>query len=469
MALPVPQAPLVSSNTGTANTATPAARRTTPGRALSPGDEQVNRWIAEYVRRRDADTNGEPTGRRSDAVPLHELKARIAHHYCNLVESIARRFNSSGEPFEDLVQEGFLGLLSALEHYDHVKGVKFSTYATHFIAGSIRHCLRDRGKIIKEPAWLHDLHGKIARTSDQLTQTLGRPPHPAEIAQTLNLTEESVEEILASRQVFQVAAFATADEGESGMAGLVDPEKIHSDKPQTLRLPIEDRIVLEETALKLKKLEQDVLYEFFYKDLNQTEIAKKFGISCNYVSHILKNSTKKLKKMMGEVEVRERMNEGETASVVDRATGLYTQAHTLARFDEELSRAARAAQSVAALVIRLDGLPALAGHKRDEVLTHLAETVKKAIRRRDIAGRFDDNSLLVILPQTGAQAHIVAERLQDVLLASGAAIGQRFFPRIGMAIFPEQGRACRDLLRLARNEAEMPQDERPQIAPTSSD
>ena len=139
---------------------------------------------------------------------------------------------------------------------------------------------------------------------------------------------------------------------------------------------------------------------------------------------------------MGEVEVRERMNEGDAVSIVDRATGLYTQAHTLARFDEEVSRAARAAQSVTALVIRLDGLPALAGHKRDEVLAHLAEVVKKSIRRRDIAGRFEENSLLVILPQTGVQAHVVAERLQDVLIASGAALHQRFFPHIGMAIFP---------------------------------
>ena len=464
MAVPAPQAPPTIQNTDASAQAKPALRRAVTARPSSPGDEQINRWIAEYVRRRDAGEASEGTGRRSDALPLHELKARIAHHYCNLVESIARRFSSSGEPFEDLVQEGFLGLLSALEHYDHVKGVKFSTYATHFVAGSIRHCLRDRGKIIKEPAWLHDLHGKISRTADQLTQTLGRPPHAGEIAQTLNLTEESVEEILASRQVFQVAAFATADEGEGGMAGLVDPEKIHSNKPQTLRLPIEDRIVLEETALKLKKLEQEVLYEFFYKDLNQTEIAKKFGISCNYVSHILKNSTKKLKKMMGEVEVRERISEGDNGSVIDRATGLYTQEHTLARFNEEISRAARAAQSVAALVIRLDGLPVLAGHKRDEVLTHLAEAVKKSIRRRDIAGRFEENSLLVILPQTGPQAHVVAERLQDVLLASGAAIGQRFFPRIGMAVFPEQGRAGRDLLHLARTEAEMPVDERLTIA-----
>ncbi len=434
---------------------------------MALSDEQVNRWIAEYVRRRTTVSEDGGRGRGSDALPLHELKARIAHHYSNLVESVARRFSNSGEPFEDLVQEGFLGLLSALEHYDYVKGVKFSTYATHFVAGSIRHCLRDRGKIIKEPAWLHDLHGKISRTSDQLLQTLGRAPHPGEVAQALNLTEESVEEILATRQIFQVAAFASADDGdgEGGMAGLVDPDKIHSDKPQTLKLPIEDRIVLEDMAQKLKKLEQDVLYEFFYKDLNQTEIARKFDISCNYVSHILKNSTKKLKKMIGEVEVRERLGDNEATSVVDRMTGLYTQSHTVARFDEEISRAARANQPVAILVVRLDGLPGLAGHKRDETLTHLGEIVKKSVRRRDIAGRFEENSFLVVLPNTGAQADVVSERIENVLLAQGATLHQKVVPCIGMAIYPEQGRTARELLQIARNMAAMPIDERPTAVP----
>ena len=93
---------------------------------------------------------------------------------------------------------GYIGLITAVDGYNPEKGVKFSTYATHFVIGQIKHCLRDRGKIIKEPAWLHELSGKINRTTEALTQTLGRAPHAGEIAQVLNLTEEAVTEVLRS-------------------------------------------------------------------------------------------------------------------------------------------------------------------------------------------------------------------------------------------------------------------------------
>lgn len=424
-------------------------------------DEHVSQWIGEYVRRRkDAVAAGEAdeVSARRDALPLEKLRACIAAHYAGLVESIARRFTGSGEPLEDMVQEGYLGLLSALEHYDPNKGVKFSTYATHFVAGAMRHCLRDKGKIIKEPAWLHDLVGKINRASDTLTQTLGRPPHAAEIAQTLNLTEEAVEEILSTRQVFQVASFNAGPEDDQRVVGLVDPEKIRSDRPVSLRLPIEDRIVLEAAVDKLKALEQKVLYEFFYKDLNQTEIAKKLGISCNYVSHILKNSTKKLRRVLGEAEVTDR-GRGREASVVDRVTTLYTAAHIQSRWDEELSRAARGGYALALVVIDLDPLPP-PGRGRDEILAVCGEAVKTSIRRVDLAGRFENDALIVLLPHTGAQAAIVAQRLRDVLcesVARAAPSGEGdpggCLVRVGWALYPNQGRTPSDLLAVARGAA----------------
>jgi RNA polymerase sigma-B factor len=413
------------------------------------------RWLQEYVRRRESDT-GE--GRRTDNVTLSELKACLAHHFTPLVESIARRFIASGEPFEDLVQEGFLGLLSALEHYDTKKGVKFSTYATHFVAGAIRHCLRDRGKIIKEPAWLHELYGKINRTTDALTQQLGRQPHAAEVARTLNLTEESVEEILATRQVFQVVAFDTSpSDNDESMVGLVDPEKIRSDKYITLQLPIEDRIVLEESATKLKALEQRVLQEFFFKDHNQTEIAKKLGISCNYVSHILKNSTQKLRKVLGEAEVRDRHRAREI-SIVDTPSGLYTESHLLGRLDEEISRAARATQPLALVLLMLEGVPQ-SGLRREEFWALCGETVRKAIRRMDLAGRYERDNLLVALPGTGVQVGIVADRLENVLLAAAATHHVPLAVTVGVAYFPEHGRTTRELLAMAHEGALTAQDD----------
>jgi RNA polymerase sigma-B factor len=424
---------------GGGNAAAGGAGAGIPPRA---GDGQVALWLEEYTRLRDA---GGPRG----GTLMDQRKAQIVEHYGGLVESVARRFLNSGEPLEDLTQEGFIGLLSALENFDAGKGVKFSTYATHFIAGAMRHCLRDRGKIIKEPAWLHELSGKINRASDGLTQSLGRAPHAGEIARVLNLTEEAVEEILSTRQVFQVASFQSDPDGEP-TAGLVDPEKIKSDRFVTLQLPIEDRIVLEGAVEKLKALEQKVLYEFFYKDLNQTEIARKFGISCNYVSHILKNSTRKLRRILGEAEVRDRGRNGGNRgnSIVDAVTGLYAATHIQNRLEEELSRASRGGLSLAVVHVALAGLPA-DPHRREEALSACGAAVRGGIRRVDIAGRVAPDALLVLLPHTGVQAIVVAERLLTVLGQVSADRQDVFRAAVGLALYPEHGQTGPALLDAA--------------------
>src|SRR5438067_450635 len=128
-----------------------------------------------------------------------EIRDQIVIQYTNLVESIARRFAGSAEPTEDLVQEGFIGLITAVDGYDPDKGVKFSTYATHFVIGQIKHCLRDRGKIIKEPAWLQELNQKVTRVVESLSQELGRMPTHAEIAKLMGMTEESITDLLTTR------------------------------------------------------------------------------------------------------------------------------------------------------------------------------------------------------------------------------------------------------------------------------
>jgi RNA polymerase sigma-B factor len=451
----LPSARATEFSATTSAAAAPAAQTATPRRG--PGDLQAARWVAEYVSLRSREAEDPSTLAR-----LGALKARIAGHYAGLVESIARRFLNSGEPFDDLVQEGFLGLLSALENYDPGKNVKFSTYATHFVAGSIRHFLRDRGKIIKEPAWLHELCVRMNRVIDGMTQSLGRTPDTGEIARTMNLTEEAVEEILSTRRVFQVAAIGGATSSDAGgdeseMAGVIDPEKIRSDKYVTLQLPIEDRIVLEHAVDRLKVLEQKVLFEFFYKDLSQTEIARQMGISCNYVSHILKNSTKKLRRIIGEADVTDRGRDTE-AQVMDAASGLFTAEHLLARVDEELSRAARAGQTAALLYIELNGLPVgrtgEARLRREHVWSACASMLQRTLRRIDIAGRFEDDNLVAFLPDIRPEAAAkMVSRLENLLLAAEALIGEAITIQVTSALYPAQGRNTFDLIGEARQQA----------------
>src|SRR5262245_9515354 len=166
------------------------------------------------------------------------VRNRIVEQLTPLVEGLARRFSGYAEPLDDLISEGFIGLISALDHFDPERGVKFSTYASHFIVGQIKHYLRDRGKIIREPAWFQEVSRRISGATEALQQELGRNPTSEEIGVRVNLTADAVDEILANRQVFQVVPMDTGDsDDDDGFAG-VDTDKIKSQHFVSLCLPI---------------------------------------------------------------------------------------------------------------------------------------------------------------------------------------------------------------------------------------
>ena len=361
------------------------------------------------------------------------VRDEIVLQYNNLVESIARRFVGAAEPVEDLVQEGYIGLITAVDLYDATKGVKFSTYATHFIIGQIKHYLRDKGKIIKEPAWLQEMNQRMIRIIESLSQKYGRQPTETEIGAIMDLPEDIVREMLMTREVFKVSSL-DAERDESHSSSAVDPEKIKDMKLVTFQLPVEDKIVLETAMERLKDIEQQVIYGFYYLDLNQTEIAKKLSISCNYVSHILRNSTKKLKKILMTDEIKDaqmqmtqmtrRLHEShetlERLTVVDPVTGLYNQKHYYSRLEEELSRAFRYKYQLAVVIVELrlpDEMAAVVQMVRfDDVVSQSAKVVVAAVRKVDIVARYSQNIIALVLPHTDVKsAEFVCQRLKRVL------------------------------------------------------
>ncbi|MCS6777082.1 MAG: sigma-70 family RNA polymerase sigma factor [Chloroherpetonaceae bacterium] len=363
-----------------------------------------------------------------------ELRDRIVMQYTNLVESVARRFSGSAEPVEDLIQEGYIGLITAIDLYDPTKNVKFSTYATHFIIGQIKHFLRDRGKIIKEPAWLQELNQRLTRAIEALTQQLGRQPTNQEIAQTTGMSEETVSEIMMTREVFKVTSIHGGGDSDEDNGGAVDMERQKGvDVAVSFQLPVEERIVLETAMQKLKELEQTVIWEFYFKDRNQTEIARQLGISCNYVSHILRNSTKKLKKILATDELRDaqmkmaqmrrRMEEQqafiEQHTVVDPQTRLYNRRYYETRLEEEICRASRLGVELSVLLIGLHGLPVFLRTygtlKYDEAVGGIAGLLQRTVRRVDIVTRFSDETFALILPHTGQNVRVVACRVHRTL------------------------------------------------------
>ena len=131
------------------------------------------------------------------------LRDDVVEHMWPLVQSIARKF-AGREPQEDLESEGFVGLIRAVDRFVPERGTRFSTFAMHLVSGQIRHYLRDRGHLIRQPAWLQELNTRVQRASSELEQQLQRPPSVAELAAATNLTEEGIEELLSARQAAHI-------------------------------------------------------------------------------------------------------------------------------------------------------------------------------------------------------------------------------------------------------------------------
>ncbi len=367
-----------------------------------------------------------------------------------LVQKQARQFLTSAVPLEDLVQEGFLGLMHGIDQYDPTRGVKLITYATHHIDGHLRHFLRDRSQIIKEPAWLQEMAQKVRRESETLTQDLGREPSDSEIAASLGLNESEVARIRSTRSIFAVQSL---DEAQESGASRVQIAESNTEASRT-ELPIEDKVVLESALLRLKEIEQKVLYSFYYEDRSQTEIARALGVSNNYVSHILKNSARKLQQMFRSDAVREAALQherqrrrlavhgpqaaaeeaAETApTVVDAVTGLFTRRYFDDRLSEELSRAKRHQLELSVIRVQVG-----ADLSEAALFARIAETVKECMRRSDLVARFEEHELIALLPHTGATRETVVSRLQSRLTELVATFPHPCTIAVGRASYPAQ-------------------------------
>jgi len=234
------------------------------------------------------------------------LRDHLVMTHAPLVEHCARNFLASGEPLEDLVQEGYVGLIKAVDRFDPSKGIKFSTYSCHLISGEIRHYLRDLGRLIHEPGWHFELRQRISRTADQLSQQMGRAPEPEEIAAALGVKPETVRDVLRNAQVLNVESLDSKNDNEDDDGRLSTLDRYEGEERGGLHRGeegrVEDQMFVESALPQLKDLEQQAVKLFFFEELSKSDIARRLGISVNYVSYLVKRGTDNLRRILETTE-----------------------------------------------------------------------------------------------------------------------------------------------------------------------
>lgn len=213
--------------------------------------------------------------------------------YLNLVRYLASRFRNRGEPLDDLIQVGTIGLIKAIDRFDVDRDVEFTTYATPTIVGEIKRHFRDKGWAVKVPRRLQELSFKVNQSLDALTQELQRPPTIEEIGARVGATAEEVLEALESSEAYNFVSLEgdRNSEGQDSTFSILE----YIGKNDHLIDVVEDRAMLAEGLKQLTPMEQQVLYLRFFEGLTQTEIAAKLGVSQMQVSRMLRKTLKVLR------------------------------------------------------------------------------------------------------------------------------------------------------------------------------
>ncbi len=229
-----------------------------------------------------------------------ESRDELITMYLNLVKYLASRFRNRGEPIDDLIQVGTIGLIKAIDRFDTGREVEFTTYATPTIVGELKRYFRDKGWAIKVPRRLQELSFRVNQAVDQLTQRLQRSPSILEIAEYLGVTSEEVLEAMETSEAYNFVSLES-DRNADGADSFSILDYIGKD--DQLMAVVDDRTTLAEALKHLTPQEQHVLYLRFFQGLTQTEIATQMEISQMQVSRLLRKTLRVMRENLVSEEV----------------------------------------------------------------------------------------------------------------------------------------------------------------------
>jgi RNA polymerase sigma-B factor len=243
------------------------------GSAKRPGGQELdNEELLAQLRASD------PSGAERSA-----LEERIVARNVGLVKSIAVRFVGSGEPLDDLIQAGYIGLLNAVANYDLAHNTRFSTYASHLIQGEIRHYIRDRHSTIRIPQWVQTMNRRIKQAEEAFFQEHGRPPSLRELGAALDLTEVQLAALLRGRDAM---TYVSIDQERRSNDPNPAPPTIEETMPESVAFALDTRMRIVAAIDQLAQMQRLIVQGLFYHGKSQSEVGEELGISQRQVSRI---------------------------------------------------------------------------------------------------------------------------------------------------------------------------------------